>query len=42
LERNVLSKARKFEDLQAIQQSDQLTIPQEADKQARERIEKVG
>ena len=42
LERNVLSKARKFEDLQAVQHSDQLTIPQEIDKQARETTAKTG
>jgi len=42
LERNVLSKARKFEDLQAVTNSDQLTAPAEVDKQARERIEKAG
>jgi DNA recombination protein RmuC len=42
LERNVLSKARKFEDLQAVNNSDQLTAPTEIDKQARERIEKAG
>ncbi len=42
LERNVLSKARKFEELQAVHSSDQLTSPQEVDKQARERIEKAG
>jgi len=36
LERNVLSKARKFEDLQAVHKSDQLTAPTEVDKQARE------
>ena len=42
LERNVLSKARKFEELQAVNHSDQLTSPQEVDKQARERIEKAS
>jgi len=42
LERNVLSKARKFEDLQATAQSDQLTAPTEVDKQARERVEKAS
>lgn len=42
LERNVMSKARKFEELQAVNHSDQLTSPQEVDKQARERIEKAG
>ena len=42
LERNVMLKARKFEELQAVHSSDQLTSPQEVDKQARERIEKAG
>ena len=42
LERNVLSKARKFEELQAVHTSEQLTSPLEVDKQARERIEKTG
>jgi len=36
LERNVLSKARKFEELQASRATDQLTEPTEVDKQARE------
>ena len=42
LERNVLSKARKFEELQAVHKSDQLTPPQDVDKQARERVKKVN
>ena len=42
LERNVMSKARKFEELQAVHSNEQLTSPQEVDKQARERIEKAG
>lgn len=41
LERNVLSKARKFEELQATQQPDQLTSPQDVDKQAREALKKA-
>lgn len=42
LERNVLSKARKFEELQAVNHSDNLTTPTDIDKLARERIEKAS
>ncbi len=41
LERNVLSKARKFEELQATNHSDQLESPQEIEKQARDSIKKA-
>ncbi len=41
LERNVLSKARKFEELQATNHSDQLESPQEIEKQARESLKKA-
>jgi DNA recombination protein RmuC len=42
LERNVLSKARKFEDLQAVHASEQLTSPHEVDKQTRDSIKNAG